>query len=90
MQSLSDHMLECPEIVRTPQWAIDTALWLGNKQAAENLLCIPLEQRPDLLPLFQAEYEQRPRLAPLIDVPAHVLSFLRLCMKSSLRLPGPA
>lgn len=90
MQSLSDRMLERSEITWTPQWAIDIALWLGNKQAAEKLLGIFLEQRPDWLPLFQAEYEQRPRLAPLIDVPAHVLSFLRLCIKASLRLPGPA
>ena len=90
MQSLSDRMLERSEITWTPHWAIDIALWLGNKQAAEKLLGIFLEQRPDWLPLFQAEYEQRPRLAPLIDVPAHVLSFLRLCIKASLRLPGPA
>lgn len=88
MQCLSAHMLERSELTR-PDWSIDIALWLGNKQAAEKLLGIYLEQRPDLLPLFQAEYEQRPRLAPLIDVPAHILSFLRLCIKASLQLPNP-
>ena len=90
MQSLTDHMLERPEIVWTPHWSIDIALWLGNKQAAEKLLGIYLTQRPDLLPLFQAEYEQRPRQEPLIDVPVHILSFLRLCINASLRLPSPA
>jgi hypothetical protein len=50
MESLSTHLLARPEITRFPDWALDIALWVGNKQAAEGLIKIFLNPDPTWRP----------------------------------------
>ncbi|WP_295748282.1 hypothetical protein [Undibacterium sp.] len=86
--SLSDRILERREIVWTPDWAADIALWVGNKDAAESLVRIFLESKPHLVPLFLSEYE-RQRLTPLQTKPVEGLqSLVWLCINQSLRIPN--
>lgn len=86
-ESLGDRILERREIVWIPDWAIDIALWVNNRNAAESLVKIFLETRPDLMPLFHSEYEKQ-RQTPLFAESANRFqSLVRLCINESLQIP---
>ena len=88
MESLSTRLLARPEITRFPDWALDIALWVGNKQAAEGLIKIFLESRADLAAFFYQEY-QRQRQTPIVGKAANrYQAFVRLCIDASLQIPA--
>lgn len=90
MENLSARLLERSEIVRYADWALDIALWVGNKQAAESLVKIFLESRPDLAGFFYQEYE-RQRRAPIVGTSANrYQALVRLCIDHALQIPGLA
>ncbi len=79
-ESLSTQLLERREITRVPDWALDIALWLDSKKAAQGLVRILLETRPDLAAMVHAEYN-RQRHTPLEGAAANrYQAFVRLCI----------
>lgn len=88
IKSLSDRILERQEIIWIPDWAVDIALWVGNKDAAEALISLFLESKPHLVPFFFSEYE-RQRVAPLQTKPNdRFQSLIWSCINHSLRVPN--
>lgn len=87
MVSLGNRILERREMTWIPDWALDIALWVKNRKAAESLVETFLKAKPDLVTLFHSEYE-RQRQSPLLTTPANRFqSFVRLCINESLQIP---
>lgn len=87
IESLGNRILERKEIVWVPDWALDVALWTGNKNAAESLVKIFLGAKPELAHLFHIEYARQLQ-APLLTKTANRFqSFVRLCINQSLQVP---
>jgi hypothetical protein len=85
--TLAAGMLERREITCVPDWATEIAIWVQNRDAAQSLVKLFFEKRPDLLGVFHAEYE-RQRQTPLFAIPAdRFRAFVRLCVDESLEFP---
>jgi hypothetical protein len=56
MERLSTHLLDSREITSQGDWAIDIALWVGNKAAAEHLVAQYLREKPRLATAFHEHY----------------------------------
>ena len=55
-ERLCAHLLERREITWQADWAVDIALWVGNKSAAEHLVAQYLQAQPRLAPAFYEHY----------------------------------
>jgi hypothetical protein len=87
-ESLSARILERPEMTWIPDWAVDIALWAGNKAAAEALVFKKLQSPPNLAAQF-VEYYRIEASAPSLARPYdrnHCLAWV--VQKHGLRLPG--
>jgi hypothetical protein len=67
-ESLSARLLERREMTWVPDWAVDIALWVGNKAAAEALILMELKSSPDLAARF-IEYFRIEASAPSLSRP---------------------
>lgn len=89
-ETLSAQLLERREITWIPDWAVDVALWVGNKVAAEALINSHLASRSDLTPKF-IEYSQVEATSPSASRPADRLHSLAwVARKHGLRVPSAA
>lgn len=68
-ENLSTHLLERPEMTWIPDWTVDIALWVGNTDAARELIQNHLESRPDRKSAFD-EYWRREAATPSASRPA--------------------
>jgi hypothetical protein len=89
-ESLSAQLLERREIAWIPDWAVDIALWVGNKAAAEALINSHLTSRSDLITKF-IEYSQIEATNPSASRPADRLHCLAwVARRHGLRAPSEA
>ncbi len=86
-EQLSLHLLERREITWIEDWAVDIALWLGNKPAAEALLQQYLMSSPRVEPQFAAcvAHECQSRSPSRPDHRLHALAWVAL--KHGLAMP---
>lgn len=89
-ESLAAQILKRPEITWIPDWAVDIALWVGNRAAAEALVRSHLESRADLMARF-IEYWHIEAEAPSASRPNDRLHCLAwAARKHGLQVPGVA
>lgn len=87
-EGLAAQILGRPEITWIPDWAVDTALWAGNKAAAEALIRSHLESRAGLQAKF-SEYWQIEAEAHSASRPNDRLHCLAwAARKHGLQVPG--
>lgn len=90
MEHLSAAILDRPEITWVPDWAVDVALWVGNKSAAEALVGAQLSARPDLAAAFckllNIESNQPSHVKPTDRL--HRLAWV--VQRNGLQVPGAA
>lgn len=87
-QGLSTRLLERREITWIPDWAVDVALWVGNKAAGEALVLAKLASPPDVTGRFM-EFSRIEASTPSLTRPAdrtHCLAWV--ARKHGLQVPG--
>jgi hypothetical protein len=89
-QDLSAQLLERPEMTWIPDWAVDVALWVGNRAAAEVLINNHLASRSDLTARFIG-YTQIETRSPSESRPTDRLHGLAwVARKHGLKAPSAA
>ena len=89
-ESLSARLLERREMTWIPDWAVDIALWVGNKAAAEALILKKLESPPNVTAQF-IEYSRIEATASSLSRPndrTHCLAWV--ARKHNLQVPSVA
>ena len=87
-EGLSVSLLERREITWIPDWAVDVALWVGNKVAAEALILARLESPPDVTAQF-IEYSRFEASTSSLSRPSdrtHCLAWV--AQKHGLQVPS--
>ncbi|MFS2036171.1 hypothetical protein ACEN8I_19275 [Polaromonas sp. CT11-55] len=87
-ETLSARLLERREMTWIPDWAVDIALWVGNKAAAEALVLKKLESPPGMAAQF-IEYYRIEVSAPSLSRPDdrnHCLAWV--ARRHGLQVPG--
>lgn len=88
-ETLSVRLLDRHEITRTPHWAIDIALWVGNRTSAEAIVRSFLESHSGQVSFFRKHYE-RELAAPSATKPLREMdSIAWACAKHRLHVPDP-
>lgn len=89
-ESLSAYLLERREITWIPDWATDTALWLGNRTAAELLIQIHINSRKEVAAEFNAYWQIETKNPSPAKPTARLHCLAWLTVKHGLRVQGAA
>lgn len=88
-ETLSVRLLDRHEITRAPHWAIDIALWVGNRTAAEAIVRSFLESHSGQVSFFQEHYA-REIAEPSATKPLREMDCIAwACAKHGLYDPNP-
>jgi hypothetical protein len=89
-ETLVQHMHECREMLRTPSWAVEIALWLQSPQTAEEIVAAFLIARREEADSFWQHHQRFQLRLPKEEPFGYAAGLAWMCVKHGLSVPDKA